>query len=545
MEQHVEKSPARDGQPVAIVIAALWVFATVLNIIKPFHMDDTAHLIIAAHIVDAPLSPMSGMLNWTNTAEPIFYTNQPHLMFYAFAGLIAMFGPSPLALHLFISLFTLAALVLIFRVAHRVAPENALWLTAAIGLSPGFVINQNVMVDMPLLAMMLLAVWAIIAMPCRPVVAFWALSAALLTKYTSLFMLPVLAAAAAFRGRALLWLVLPVLALLGWSLFNIADFGQAHILNRPTSSERGFMPSELLTIGLWGALSAFALPLYALLVVATRSVLWAALGPVGAICWIVVWSYARPDVQMGWLIVNAVFIGAALSVCLAALVGFAQITLSGMRQLASRGFARWASENHALITIALWTAGGVLFLITFAPFMATRHAMLVIVPITLLAMAGRPVARVANPAIWGSLAVSAVLSIVLVLNDRSFANFYATHAETARDLAAELAGQDGRIETTGHWGWQYYAMKAGIPVYDTVRSNIGPSDILIHTPYVDHQSLPDLGEFSEKAALTHPSGFATTFDTRLLYAAGARALPFLAPGPDHRIVFLQRRGEDG
>ena len=99
--------------------------------------------------------------------------------------------------------------------------------------------------------------------------------------------------------------------------------------------------------------------------------------------------------------------------------------------------------------------------------------MLVIVPITLLAMAGRPVARVANPAIWGSLAVSAVLSIVLVLNDRSFANFYATNAETARDLAAELAGPSGRIETTGHWGWQYYAMKAGIPVYDTVRSNIG------------------------------------------------------------------------
>ena len=137
------KGPARDGQPVAIVIAALWVFATVLNIIKPFHMDDTAHLIIAAHIVDAPLSPMSGMLNWTNTAEPIFDTNQPHLMFYAFAGLIAMFGPSPLALHLFISLFTLAALVLIFRVAHRVAPENALWLTAAIGLSPGFVITAQ------------------------------------------------------------------------------------------------------------------------------------------------------------------------------------------------------------------------------------------------------------------------------------------------------------------------------------------------------------------------------------------------------------------
>jgi len=79
--------PARDW----VILVMFWVLATALNIAKPFHIDDTAHLLIAESILADPLRPMSGLLNWLDSAEPIFVTNQPHLYFYLIAGMTKLF----------------------------------------------------------------------------------------------------------------------------------------------------------------------------------------------------------------------------------------------------------------------------------------------------------------------------------------------------------------------------------------------------------------------------------------------------------------------
>jgi hypothetical protein len=41
---------------------AIWLVVTAYNLYKPFHIDDTAHLIISSWITEHPLHPMSGPL---------------------------------------------------------------------------------------------------------------------------------------------------------------------------------------------------------------------------------------------------------------------------------------------------------------------------------------------------------------------------------------------------------------------------------------------------------------------------------------------------
>lgn len=99
----------RSGGPFWIIFL-LWAFVTGLNLLKPFHIDDTAYLLIAEWITQSPFHPMSGAFKWLDTTEPIFVTNQPHLFFYLMAGMMALAGPSELVMHLLLSVFTLALL---------------------------------------------------------------------------------------------------------------------------------------------------------------------------------------------------------------------------------------------------------------------------------------------------------------------------------------------------------------------------------------------------------------------------------------------------
>src|SRR5512139_1604239 len=89
-----------------LVLLLIWLAVTSLNINKAVHIDDTGHLEIAREIVKNPLHPMSGMVNWENSAEPIHALNQPHLFFYLLAADIYFWDDSEIAFHLLVSLFS-------------------------------------------------------------------------------------------------------------------------------------------------------------------------------------------------------------------------------------------------------------------------------------------------------------------------------------------------------------------------------------------------------------------------------------------------------
>ncbi len=512
-----------EGRRRALVLAGLWALATGLNLLKPFHLDDTAHLLIAENILRDPLHPLSGMLNWLDTAEPVFVTNQPHLFFYLLAGVMALFGAGEVVMHLFLSLFTALAIWAADRLFRRFVPDLALLLTAALVLGPGFLINQNVMVDMPLLALLALAVLILTGPRLNGragVAGFAAFSAALLSKYTAVFLFPALLWAALANRRALVWALLPVAALMGWSLFNLYDYGAIHLLNRP-ANEGGIFPSPKLGIALLANLGVFALPVAALLALASPwRIAWGGLWLAGAVAFFPVIErvLARPAEPLMGL--NAVLFGAAVTVGAAAAWRVAQVAAALWRGRADP--AGWFGQYRAEAVLILWLAGGVQFLVTFPPFMATRHALLLAVPLFALACRGQ-VSRPGRGLAGAILLPWALVGLFVTANDIAFARFYRDQAPILAERARALAAPGARVFTRGHWGWQWYAARAGMITYDSRTSVVSPGDILVDPQGISAQALTDAGGFEILETVSQRKSIFTVLDTHRFYASGALA----------------------
>src|SRR5438876_683634 len=226
-----------------VCILAIWCLVTGINLLKPVHIDDTAYLEIAKHILENPLHSMSGMLNWDNVKEPIHLTDQPPLFFYLLAGWMALFGSGEVELHLLMALFTLGA-ILVFRcLAREVAPGKETWLIALLFAGPAFVPSQNLMTDVPLL-FLILVFFSGLMLAARNDDRGWILAAiasalAILTKYTALVLLPILVLGCGMlkKWKALRVLLIPILALVLWSLLNLWEYGGIHVLERPLEGE--------------------------------------------------------------------------------------------------------------------------------------------------------------------------------------------------------------------------------------------------------------------------------------------------------------------
>ncbi len=225
------------------ILFAFWIAATAYNLFKPYHIDDAAHLQFAQALMAHPLHPMTTVLNLSGTPEPISHFNQPPLYFYMLGVWGSLFGYGEPAMHMLGALFSLAAILLFFNISSVIVPRCALWLTGMMTLGPAFVVGQNLMVDVPLLAMWLLFFDALIvgadadesAQQRRFLVAAGAASAALLIKYSSLVLPPVLIAVLLVERRwRLLWIgSIPFFVLGLWSLLNVIEYRHIHILQRP------------------------------------------------------------------------------------------------------------------------------------------------------------------------------------------------------------------------------------------------------------------------------------------------------------------------
>jgi 4-amino-4-deoxy-L-arabinose transferase-like glycosyltransferase len=473
-------------------LAGLFVIVTAYNLFKPFHIDDTAHLEIARWIGDHPLHPMSGLLNWGGTSEPISYTNQPHLYFAALALWGKLFGFAEPTMHALQSLASLASIVLVHRLARFVAPSAALWATALVILGPAFIVEQNLMVDVPLLATWLAFFNLVVcgagerAQTRRFVLAGLVCAAAILIKYSSLTLLPIFAAALLVERRwAQAWtLLIPIGAIFGWSLFNYLDYGHVHMLARAHEAHpypfRPLFSTASWCVGL-GALT----PLGVIAAVQGRAS-WRASG------WL---FYAAVGVAFGALALSVAtgILADSLSDRVLMTVFAANAALMGwalLRQLGPWFAVRSWSGLRSLAVgprfyLWLWLAGATLFYILVSPFIAPRHILLVIPPLTLLLAASWEGVLTRASKLFG-LACVVVISTGLCISDWRFADFY--RLEAARLGRARIP--DGRSWASGHWGWQWYAERNGIPELDVKSSLLRPGDLVLVGREVDHQAVP-------------------------------------------------------
>ncbi len=462
------------------ILFLIWAVATACNLFKPYHIDDTAHLSIAEWIIGHPLHPMSGLLNWSGTLEPIYKTNQPHLYFYLLALWIRLFGASEVSTHLLESLATLACILLFFRIARQFVPSLALWATAIVILGPAFVVEQNLMVDDPLLATWLAFFFMLVCKVSDPrqtrrfVLAALFCGAALLIKYSSLvlFLILCFALLAERRWKQAWTALIPLAVLAAWSGFNYFDYGGIHMAARQGSSHHHvswvvhFAGQWMLGVGGLTPLGLLAAVKYR----PKRMSEGAALSILAA--FFVVFLLA---VELG-AVSNSASVH-LLAVCFGLSGALVFLSLFAFTAKLFRGFdwsrERWeqlAPPGYLLIWAFLTTA----FYLVLSPFIASRHILLILPAVTLLLLLFWQ-ANLSLPAQRFGLALTVIVSLGLVTSDWRFAAFLRRETVT---LPASLP-TNARLWTDAHWGWQWYLAPSRIREFDSATSQLTPGDMVL------------------------------------------------------------------
>lgn len=467
----------------AIILFALWLFATAFNIDKAYHVDDTAYLEMARWIAQNPLHPMSGLLSWGADYEPIHFTNQPPLYFYLMAGWGLLFGWSEIAMHTLMSIFTFWVIWGCYRLARIVTPDASLLPTALLALSPAFVVSQNTMVDVPLLALWI-EFFRVLLDPnvsgrWRYLFAGVLCGLAMLVKYTSLVLLPALVLHILIVGcfAQIAWVLLPISILIAWSGFNYGEYGGIHMAGRPVASKpvSAYMYSALYWVSVLGAITPFAgLFFYArksFSKIKSSHFFWNAVLVLfcSAYLFIIFWLIAFPERHAVNFVIQFLFL----------LTGFSLLGMlveAALKKFINKNL----NTNESVLLCWVFTAAG--FIVLLAPFMAVRHVMLALPPILLLCNSWFVSKNTSKWVITLALVFTASLTTLLASADRWYADIYRNQAERIRDSLPA----DSTVWFNGNWGWQWYAERAGMRLYSNLPGQQSPKagDYFISTDKV-------------------------------------------------------------
>jgi hypothetical protein len=126
---------------------------TTLNAFKPVVVDDTAYLFHARHIAQHPTQPYDFELFWYHQPEPAMNILLPPVMPYWLALGIRLFGENVVLLKLWLFPFVWLFAVSVRSLFRRFLPFDSLAPSVAILFSPMVLPMLNVMLDVPALAL--------------------------------------------------------------------------------------------------------------------------------------------------------------------------------------------------------------------------------------------------------------------------------------------------------------------------------------------------------------------------------------------------------
>jgi hypothetical protein len=178
------------------------------------------------------------------------------------------------------------------------------------------------------------------------------------------------------------------------------------------------------------------------------------------------------------------------------------------------------SDVLLLSALVLVTA----FVVVLSPFVAVRHALLVLPPLTLLLLRRADVSDLRAVAL---AALVTIVGLVVATSDRIQAGVYREAGARYRERSAT----PGRTWFVGHWGWQWYADDAGLSAYDPGVSILAPGDRLIRPALVDAQPIDPadaacLEVEDERVVPAGAAAIARTITTRQGYYAVWQGLPY-------------------
>jgi hypothetical protein len=453
----------------------IWLIATLFNINKAYHIDDTFHLEAAESIKANPTHPLSGLINWDDSPKPMYKHNQPPLLFYIISLHSLIFGNSELAMHLLLSIFSFLSLFYFLKLVELFDINEKKRLLMLLGFSPAFIVNQNLMTDIPVLSILLAMNYYLIRVQIYNwfkdyLIASFFISIGLLIKYSILPFLIVICLTAILSKQLknILAITLPVIVLSLWSLWNKYEFGNIHMFSRP----KIIFNYELIFafLGTLGSISVFSL-LYARPIL-LKNRIFTIVSFLSLIIIMGVIQYIFFNDMLLEHIMSSIFITNGILI-------FAVILIKVIQLFMKNKLAFLSSPS---IVLLLGIAGISLFIIIFAPFNATRHVLIIIPLILLFFDYHIPIKK--GRITTFIISANIILGILLAISDWNYANFY-------RKQAKEIKVTNEKYWSFGHWGWQWYSKKAGMTIYSTSdRTKLKKGDFIILPKYVAKQQLP-------------------------------------------------------
>jgi hypothetical protein len=472
---------------------------TLLNALKPLHVDDTAYFYVARQIARAPLRPYDFTAFWGDAPVPGNEVLAPAGLPLWWAIAIRAFGIHPLAWKLWLlPLAVLLAFSLhdLLRRFARGYETPLLWGTL---FSPVVLPGFNLMLDVPALALGLGAFTLFLHACDRSSTARALLAGALLawaaqTKYSAILVGPTIALAGLARGqkaRAAIALATALVLFVGWETLVAVQHGASHFLlharNLHGAETRGaqlhlLLPLVTLLGGVGSAttmvgLASLGAPRSAVAVVAA---LWLA----GLLCFAawpgapVLFYSESPFLRRPFGPAHAVFVvlgATALLVWLWSCLGL----LSSHRAGPTGREARARRDDWLVVGwLAIEATGAILL----SPYAAVRRLLGPVVAATVVvARAARVQRRAPRRRLVVAAAIcSAAVGCGVYTTDLLEAGAVAQAVKRASARIGELDGRPHpRVWFAGHWGLQFHAEEAGMRAVAPGTSALAPGDWLV------------------------------------------------------------------
>jgi len=466
--------PRRFALP--IVAAVLF---TLVNAVKPVMIDDTAYVYFARQIASRPLDPYGFALFWWDAPQPANEILAPPVFSYYLALVVSTTGEDPFVWKLALFPWSLLLAFSLQELLRRFAPGMERSLLVMLLFSPALLPSLNLMIDVPALSLSIAALNLFFRATERSSYGLAALSGlmagvAMQTKYTGFLAPGAMLLWSLTTGRWRLWPVAAVIAgslFAGWEYFVALRYGASHFL-LALSGQGGsslekyaanlpFLPSYLgglapfgVALGLgtlgvgqrwvWSAVAVMLAAFVAVVLVDVRFVGLAGLSHA------LFGTYPNPPVefQLAEVIFNT--ISGAGAVVLVLIV----------RELRREDKATGDPCTRFLV---LWLVLEVIGFTVMTPFPAARRVLGVGLVAALLV--GRLAAR-RGSLLWrrgllpGLIAGNVLLALGYQALDWYGARLQQQAVERATRYIAEHG--DGRVWYTGHWGFQFYAERAGM-----------------------------------------------------------------------------------
>ena len=476
---------------------------------KAYHIDDTFVLAITENIIQTPFDPLRGEIDWTGTVTPIIETTtNPVFISYFLAPFAALSGYNEIVLHsvmmFFIFLYAFSLLYFCKRFA------NGSWYPLLFALiNPAVMISGNVMRDTPALGLATAGLALFIYgtdEDRKPHLFLGSLLAglAVLAKYSAIVTLPVMLLYPLLKRKYIymVW-VWPILAcIFAWCLHNKIMYGMTHMAFLaeqkhhmvPKPWQNKACGALLLTGG-----TIFILPLLlysSLIYKRWFSILLTIISATLSGYWV----YTYWSGQAGaWYIFLSVT-GTVLLVL--------AITEGIKRSLPILKDWHNAEAGDAIFLVA-WLCAPLLFSVFFVPFQAIRHLLTALPPLMILAFFALPVEDT-----WKKSIKVLCIFLLLLQTGISFAVHYADceYADVYRQQATALKEKWGKSNTQpwflGHWGWKFYAEKAGFRQFHYNREWPKQGDILfwpenlhVGEPFMENKALKNCLELISETTI--------------------------------------------